>query len=155
MSVPGCYSCAQEQQLADTPDAERIWVGEHWRVAHCIRCALPGWLVLLPRRHTTAVSQHTAQEAAELGVLLVAASAAIEELTGCPKTYVCQFAEAEGFAHTHFHVIPRAADLPSDRVGPGVFAYLAGPESEQLSDAERDQLARRLRPIFARLLRSD
>jgi diadenosine tetraphosphate (Ap4A) HIT family hydrolase len=154
VSVPACYSCAQEHRLAEAADADRIWVGQHWRVAHCIRCALPGWLVLLPRRHTTAVSQHTTEEAAELGRLLVAASAAIEELTGCPKTYVAQFAEAKGFSHTHFHVIPRAADLPADRIGPGIFGYLAGPESEQLSDAERDELARAFQPIFVRLLGS-
>jgi diadenosine tetraphosphate (Ap4A) HIT family hydrolase len=144
-----CYSCAQEAILDTVPDAERVWVGEHWRVAHCIRCALPYWMVVLPRRHTISVAEHTAAEAAELGEVLVALSAALERVTGCPKTYVVQFAEASGFSHVHFHVVPRPAELPPERRGPGIFYYLGRPESEHLPDAERDRLARLLRPVLA------
>ncbi|MGH3423454.1 MAG: HIT family protein [Nocardioidaceae bacterium] len=147
-----CYSCAQETRLDDAADRERVWVGEHWRIAHCIECALAGWLVVLPRRHTTNIAGHTAAEAAELGTLLVAASSALESVTGCEKTYVVQFAEAEGFAHTHFHVIPRPADLPQEHRGPGVFWYLNRPTSEQVSAADRDDLARRLRFVIAETL---
>lgn len=101
------------------PDAEQLYLAEHWRVVHAMRCALPGWLIVLPRRHTTAISQHCPAEAAELGSLLLAVSGAIEEYTGCRKTYVAQFAEADGFEHVHFHVIPRPADLAPELIGPG------------------------------------
>jgi hypothetical protein len=49
----------------------------------------------------------------------------------------------------HFPVVPRPADLPPERLGPGIFYYLGRPESEHLPDAERDRLARRLRPVLA------
>jgi diadenosine tetraphosphate (Ap4A) HIT family hydrolase len=140
-----CYACDTERDLDTSPDRERVWVGEHWRIAHAVGSSLPGWLVLLPRRHTLRVAEHSPVEAAELGVLLVAASKALEQVTGCLKTYVAQFAEAEGFSHVHFHVVPRAADLPSDRLGPRVFGYLGGDESAWVGEDHRDELARALR----------
>jgi diadenosine tetraphosphate (Ap4A) HIT family hydrolase len=45
-------------------------------------------------------------------------SRALRAVTGCVKTHVVQFAEAERFSHVHFHVIPRMADLPFQRRGP-------------------------------------
>ncbi|HET7305143.1 MAG TPA: HIT family protein [Segeticoccus sp.] len=144
-----CYTCATENALDDAPDRERVWVGEHWRLSHAFDTALPGWLVLVPRRHVTRIAEHGRAEAAELGTLLVAASAALETVTGCTKTYVAQFAEAAGFAHTHFHVVPRPADLPEDRRGPRVFGLLGAPVPQRVSEAARDDLARRLRAVIA------
>jgi diadenosine tetraphosphate (Ap4A) HIT family hydrolase len=147
-----CYSCEGNQRLADLPDRERVWVGEHWRVAHAFGTSLPGWLVAVPRRHTTRIAEHTAEEAAELGSLLVATSQALEAVTGCAKTYVAQFAEAEGFSHVHFHVVPRPPDLPPDRRGPAVFAYLTGTEDDGIGAPERDELSRRLSAALGDLL---
>jgi diadenosine tetraphosphate (Ap4A) HIT family hydrolase len=140
-----CYSCDVEGDLDAAPDRERVWVGEHWRVGHAFGSALPGWLVVVPRRHTTRIAEHTPEEAGELGLLLLAASRALETVTGCVKTYVAQFAEAEGFSHVHFHVVPRPPDLPVDRRGPGVFAYLGADETNAIGETERDQLAISLR----------
>jgi diadenosine tetraphosphate (Ap4A) HIT family hydrolase len=86
-------------------------------VAHAFDVAIPGWLVLLTRRHVTALDELTADEAAGLGPLLRALTAALREVTGCQKTYVALFAEAEGFAHVHFHVVPREPGLPAESAG--------------------------------------
>lgn len=43
-------------------------------------------------------------------------------MTGCQKTYVMLFTEAEGIAHLHVHVVPRMPDQPEDRRGPDVLA---------------------------------
>lgn len=144
-----CYSCRHEAALADAPEAEKVYLGAHWRVVHAMRCALPGWLIVLPRRHTESIAEHTAAEAAELGRLLVAVSAAQQEYLGCAKTYVAQFAEAAGFAHTHFHVVPRPAGLDPGLVGPGVFDYLTRPEREHVPLAERNRISLALRPLIA------
>ncbi len=37
------------------------------------------------------------------------------------------YAEAEGFAHLHVHLVPRMPDQPEERRGPAVFGYLAQP----------------------------
>lgn len=121
------------------PARERIAADEYWRVAHAVGRALPGWLVLVPRRHVTAVADLTDDEAAGLGSWQVRVSRALREVTGCVKTYVVQFGEAKGFSHVHFHVIPRMADLPAEHRGPKVFGLRGDPVSD---DVDRmDELA--------------
>ncbi len=134
-----CYSCAQNAQ-SDLAPRERIHLGPHWRVAHAFDTGIPGWLVVLPRRHVTALDELTADEAAGLGPLLRALTAALREVTGCQKTYVALFAEAEGFAHVHFHVIPREPGLPAEFRGPRVFQLGADPD-RRVSAGAMDQIA--------------
>jgi diadenosine tetraphosphate (Ap4A) HIT family hydrolase len=119
-------------------------VGARWRVAHAFATALPGWLVVVPRRHVTALDELTPEEAAELGPVLRSVTAALRTVVGCDKTYVALFAEAEGFAHVHFHVIPRHADLPDDLRGPRVFGLLGGDADRHVSDAAMDDVAAKL-----------
>ncbi len=136
-----CYSCRVEAAPEPLPPRERVYDDGLWRVAHATSSALPGWLVVLPKRHVTNLAELTAAESARLGPLLQRLSAALAEVTGCVKTYVALFAEAEGFEHLHLHVVPRAPDLPDDRRGPRVFGYLAIEESQWLPEPERDRLA--------------
>ena len=110
-------------------------------MAHAFDSALPGWLVALPRRHVTAIAELGPAEAAELGPLLANLSRALGVVTGCVKTYVLQLAEAEGFSHVHFHVVPRAADVPDDIRGLRVFSVLGRPVGERVADDEQDRLA--------------
>jgi len=142
--VPGCYNCDQDA-LSAHPPREEIWVSDHWRVAHAFDTSLPGWLVVVPRRHALAMAELGDAEAAELGPLLVDLGRALAEVVGCVKTYVMQFAEAEGFGHVHLHVVPRAADLAPDLRGPRVFALLGVPEGERLPEADQDRLALEIR----------
>ncbi|MET9483346.1 HIT family protein [Streptomyces sp. NPDC006638] len=146
MTTPACYACDQEAQFDALPPRERVAFDQHWRAAHAFGTALPGWLVLLPRRHVTAVHDLTDAEAASLGTWQVKLSRALRAVTGCVKTYVAQFAEAEGFAHVHFHIVPRPADLPPEHRGPGVFRLLQLPKEQQVTADRADHLARSLRP---------
>jgi diadenosine tetraphosphate (Ap4A) HIT family hydrolase len=141
--MPGpldCYTCSREQRFDRLPVRERIAHDRHWRLAHAIHSALPGWLVLLPRRHVITIADLTDAEAARLGTWQVAASRALHAVTGATKTYVAQFAEAEGFSHVHFHLVPRLPDQPADRRGPAVFGYLS-PDGDHVSDDAMDALS--------------
>jgi diadenosine tetraphosphate (Ap4A) HIT family hydrolase len=138
-----CFSCGNNER-PDLPPRERIYVGPGWTVAHAFRTALPGWLVLLPRRHVTALDELTAAEAEELGPLLQAVTEALREATGWDKTYVALFAETEGFAHAHFHVIPRHGDLDLDLRGPRVFNLLGADPARSVPDAVMDEIALRI-----------
>ena len=60
---------------------------------------------------------------------------------GCAKTYVALFAEAEGFAHVHFHVIPRASGLEADLRGPRIFGLLGGDSERHVPDGAMDDVA--------------
>ena len=138
-----CYVCGVNAQ-SDPPIREAIVDGPRWRVAHAFGTSVPGWLVVVPRRHIVALSELTAEEAVELGPLLVRLTSALREVLGCEKTYVALFAEAEGFAHAHFHVVPRMADLDPSFRGPGVFQLLGVPEEATPDHASLDALCDRL-----------
>src|ERR1044071_263823 len=94
-----CYVCHNNDQFDQLPPRERIAADSHWRVAHAFNTSLPGWLILVPRRHITSVAELTDAEAAVLGPWQVRLSRSLHEVTGCAKTYIMQFAEQEGVAH--------------------------------------------------------
>lgn len=137
----GCFSCENDRRLDELPLRERIAVDAHWRVAHATGTALPGWLVLLPRRHVTSLAALSDAEAATLGTWQVRLSRALHEVTGCVKSYIAQFAEAEGFAHAHIHVVPRARHMPAELRGPGVFGLLGVSPERQVSATAMDAIA--------------
>lgn len=142
-----CYSC-RRTALAERPPREWIVERDGWRVAHAINSALPGWLVILPLRHVESLSELDPGETAALGPLLVGATRALRQVTGCARTYVMLLAEAEGFHHLHFHVVPRMAGWPHEVQGVRVFDFLHRDPAEQLSEEAMDALALRLRPAF-------
>ena len=139
-----CYAC--DQSGPDAPFRERFIRGDGWRVAHDFNSSLEGWLVLAPLRHVHGLDELTPEEALALGDLLRKASVALRSVTGCEKTYVMLFAEAEGFAHLHVHVVPRMPDQPEDRRGPAVFGYLK--DGRPLPPERRDEIAEALRDAW-------
>jgi diadenosine tetraphosphate (Ap4A) HIT family hydrolase len=136
-----CYTCRQNDLIGTLPPRDLVAFDEHWRVGHAFDSALPGWLVLVPRRHVVSIADLTDDEAATLGSWQVRLARALRAVTGCAKTYVMQFAEQEGFAHVHFHIVPRMPDQPADRRGPRVFGYLGVPADQRLSEQQRDEVA--------------
>jgi diadenosine tetraphosphate (Ap4A) HIT family hydrolase len=136
-----CYSCEKNASLASQPPRERIILDEHWRAAHVFDTSLPGWLVLMPRRHVTTIAELNPLEAASLGVWQVRLSQALQQVTGCVKTYVVQFAEHPRFAHVHFHIVPRGSDISAAEVGPGIFSLLGVTESRRVDAGTMDSIA--------------
>jgi diadenosine tetraphosphate (Ap4A) HIT family hydrolase len=116
-----------------------------WDVVHSYNTALPGWLVLVARRHIESLEELTDPEAVELGRLIRKASSALKEVTGCLKTYVIQFAEAEEHPHVHFHIIPRMADQPENRRSMQIFGYLGVSEKERVSQEAMNAIAVKVR----------
>lgn len=143
-----CYNCRQTA-AASLPPRESIVRTSTWRVAHAFDTALPGWLVVAPTTHVTALDELPREAHAELGTLLGSLSAALRAVTGCVKTYVMQFSEQDGYEHLHVHLVPRMADQPAERRGARVFGYLGVPESEQVPAEERDRIALALRAALA------
>ena len=135
-----CLSCVSGARL-DLPPREKVYAGARWRVAHASGTSLPGWLVVIPRRHVLALDELTPEEATELGPLLRDLTAALREVVQCQKTYVALFAEAEGFEHLHFHVIPRRPGLDAADRGPRVFRLLGGDPARYVPDKTMDQIA--------------
>jgi diadenosine tetraphosphate (Ap4A) HIT family hydrolase len=117
-------------------------------VVHSYNTALPGWLVLVVRRHIESMDELTDPEAVELGRLIRRVSFALTQVTGCVKTYVIQFADTAEHPHVHFHIIPRLADLPEDRRGTQIFGYLNVPEQERVSQEVMNAISVKVREIL-------
>ncbi|MFY9916085.1 MAG: HIT family protein [Nocardioidaceae bacterium] len=147
--LPGCFACKQ-QAAASLPPRDDIVSSRHWRVAHAFNSTLRGWLVLLPTRHITSFTDLTPEAADELGGLVRRLGGALETVTGCVKTYLMQFSEAEGFSHLHLHLVPRLQDHPEETRGPRVFTYLSDDRAQWLPESERDALALAVRAALAR-----
>lgn len=142
--ISECYTCRNEVRFPDLPPREMIAADDRWRVAHAFNTALPGWLVLVPRRHVGSIADLTDAEMRGLGSWQVLLSRALRDVTRCEKTYVMQFAEMEGFSHVHFHIVPRASDLAADLRGPQVFGLMGGDHPNVLTSDEMDVISTKL-----------
>lgn len=142
-----CQTCelVARRDRGEAPPWDAIYRSQYWDVVHSFNTSLPGWLVLVARRHIAAVDEMSDAEAVELGRLLRCVSLALKEATGCVKTYVVQFAESPDHPHVHFHIVPRMADQPEDHTGPNVFRYLGVAEGERVSEARMNELAAQVR----------
>jgi diadenosine tetraphosphate (Ap4A) HIT family hydrolase len=117
-----------------------IFEGRLWVVDHAYPTALAGWLVIVPRRHVEALHELSAEEFAELAELQRKTALMLRAELGCQKEYMACFAEAAGFTHIHFHVVPRPTELAKELRGPDIFRLI------RMEDAERDALGYRVLP---------
>ena len=119
-----CTTCHLTAIRHEQPLCERIYETEHWSVVHAFNTSLPGWLVVIAKRHAESFADLTAAEAAEFGPFLHRVSRALQAVTGAVKTYTVLFAKHPEHPHVHFHVIPRRADQPAEWNGPRIFSQL-------------------------------
>ena len=145
-----CQTCelVARRDRGEAPPWDAIYRSQYWDVVHSFNTSLPGWLVLVARRHIAAVDEMRDEEAVELGRLIQRVSLALKEATGCVKTYVVQFAESPDHPHVHFHIVPRMADQPEDHTGPNVFRYLGAADEERVGEERMNELAAQLRRIL-------
>ena len=136
---PGFRKCTSWDSIVRT---------EYWDIVHAYNTSIPGWLVLVLRRHAGAVSEMTETEAGELGILIRSVSIALQQITGCLKTYVVQFAEQAEHPHVHFHIIPRMPNQPDEYTGTGIFNLLGVPDTKRMSEAAMNEIATRLRHLL-------
>jgi diadenosine tetraphosphate (Ap4A) HIT family hydrolase len=146
--MTACMTCDLTARRHQGPLCENIYEDEHWRVAHAFNTSLPGWLVVIAKRHVASFAELKEEEAASFGPLLHRVSRALREVTGAVKTYTILFAEHPDHPHVHFHVVPRMADMPADKRGRRAFDYLDVPETETVPLETRNALAARLQPLL-------
>lgn len=146
--MTACMTCDLTAKRRQGQLCENIYEDEHWRVVHAFNTSLPGWLVVIAKRHVASFAELTDAEALSFGPLLHRVSRALQEVTGAVKTYTVLFAEHPEHPHVHFHVVPRMADIPADKRGRRVFDYLGVSEAETVPLETRNALAARLQPLL-------
>ena len=147
-----CKTCelVARRDAGEAPSWDNIYRTRYWDIVHKNNhdTTLPGWLVLVTRRHITALDELSEAEANELGPLIRQTSTALKEVVGCAKTYVIQFAEHPQHPHVHFHVVPRMPDMPAEKRGVGVFGYAPESEADRVSEAVMNDIASRVKPFI-------
>jgi hypothetical protein len=104
-----CLACAELVGWAPPPGGP-IYQDGFWWVSHQGgRHATPGLLVVKTRRHCESVGDLTAAEAAALGPVLRAASAALAQATRARRVDIASC--GEGGRHTRFLLTARAAAI--------------------------------------------
>ena len=148
---PTCWSCLANAGIKRVSPGVTIYEGQHWLVEHAYPTKLRGWLVLVLKEHKAALHELTPAEFAEMGELIQRTIRLVHRQFHSAKEYVMILAEAEHFHHVHVHVVPRAADLPSELRGPRIFALLGEKVSaEAIPPAEIAALCEELRAAFPR-----
>lgn len=146
-----CITCRlvarRDAGLAPLWDA--MYRTEFFDVVHANNAYLPGWLVIVLRRHAESIAELSSDESGELGFLIHGVSEALHGIVGCEKTYVMQFAEAEGHGHVHFHVVPRMVDMAAENKGPNCFKYLGATEEDRVPEEEMNQIGEKIRRYFS------
>lgn len=124
-----CWSCPSLSGARRISPGPFIHEGRYWMVDHAYPTRLPGWLVLVLKRHAEALHDLSAEEMTEMGDLIRRSCLVLRDVTGCEKEYVSLYAEAPHFAHLHVHIIPRAADLTDNLRGPRIFSLLSAEDA--------------------------
>lgn len=70
----------------------------------------PGHLLLVPRRHVESPAAVTAAEAERIGLWLARGSQLLETVRGAEHVYILRL--GDGWAHLHFHLVPRYPGTP-------------------------------------------
>lgn len=110
-----CLAC--ELTAGDRAPGGRVHQTARWVVEHCVGPLGVGALVVKPLRHCLHVGALTGEESAELGPLLRATSACVQDLTQAEQVYVCLWSHHGGApGHIHFVVQPSWRHL-EDRYG--------------------------------------
>jgi diadenosine tetraphosphate (Ap4A) HIT family hydrolase len=142
-----CLTCSLlvDRNTGQRPLWDNIYRTPFWDVVHSYNTALPGWLVLVARRHIEAIADLSREESRELGDLITTTSQALHAAVHCRKTYIIQFAEATEHQHVHVHVVPRMVNQPEDRRGPQIFGYLGVAEHERVAEDTMNRIAADIR----------
>lgn len=145
-----CHSCAALDGSRRISPGPSIHVGRYWQVEHAYPSRLVGWLIIVLRRHAIALHELESAEFAELAVVLERTVRVLHETLEPAKEYVACYAEQQGFEHLHFHVVPRATDLPERLRGASSFSFLRVGASEAADADSVRAFCESLRTAFAR-----
>jgi diadenosine tetraphosphate (Ap4A) HIT family hydrolase len=148
-----CLTCQliARRDAGEAPLWDSIYRTAYWDVVHAYNTSLPGWLVLVARRHIEAPDELNEAEALELGALIRRVSQALKTATDCRKTYVMQFAEAAEHPHVHFHITPRMAAQPPEYRGPRIFGYLGVSKADSVSEERMNEIAGKVRNFLEQI----
>jgi diadenosine tetraphosphate (Ap4A) HIT family hydrolase len=143
-----CVVCNSIRHIDRISPGPFIHEGRYWNVDHAYPSSYRGWLVIVLKRHCTALHELSPEECLELGQLVHQTTHLLHQHFNSAKEYAMMLGEGEGFAHLHLHVVPRAADLGPEYRGPAIFKLLNPPEQPAMQPDEMIALSTGLQQQF-------
>ncbi len=112
-------NCGMCTQLA-MADVEPVFENALWHVRPIDPpSGVPGWMMMVARRHVSGPSNFDAREIASFGPTWCHLQRVLLEVTGALRIYTAALGESS--PHFHGHLVPRFARMPKDATGWPVF----------------------------------
>jgi diadenosine tetraphosphate (Ap4A) HIT family hydrolase len=148
MLVEGCFSCDVLRGTV-VPPGGFIYQDTYWAVSHGMNpIAVPGWLIVAPRRHCEHIAELTAEEMAAFGPLLRQTSRALTRVVQPAKIHI--YSMGEVVKHVHFYVMPRYEWMPAS--GLAVLEQAFRARRWECSEAEAAAVADQVRAELLQLI---
>ena len=123
-------SCSMCTKLA-TPTDDLVFENELWHVRPISApSGVPGWMMLVARRHVPGPAHFDAREVASFGPTWCHLQRVLLEVTGALRIYTAAMGESS--PHFHGHLVPRYAQMPKDAKGWAVFDLERAAKSGEL-----------------------
>jgi diadenosine tetraphosphate (Ap4A) HIT family hydrolase len=107
-------------QLLYGPAAEpALYEDALWQVRPASPAGVPGWMMLITKRHVGGPAHFDDHEARVFGLALRHFERVLEQVTGALRIYTA--AMGESHPHFHAHMVPRYAEMPRAAKGWSVF----------------------------------
>ena len=148
MECLSCLSISGEKRISPGPI---IYEGIYWLVDHAYPTSLPGWLVIVLKRHAEALHELSQDEFAELATIQHRLAQVMHHDAAIEKEYTMCFAESSGFQHIHVHFVAKPRDLPAELKGPQVFRALQVDEAHAVPPEQIRAYCEAFRERFAGL----
>jgi diadenosine tetraphosphate (Ap4A) HIT family hydrolase len=113
---PSCGVC---QSLYGSEALESLYEDDLWSVRPALPAGVPGWMLLITKRHVGGPAHFDDREAAAFGPALRHFERVLEQVTGALRIYTA--AMGESHPHFHAHMVPRYRAMPGDAKAWAVF----------------------------------
>jgi diadenosine tetraphosphate (Ap4A) HIT family hydrolase len=113
--------CAVCASLSDPGvSLTRVFENDLWIVRPASEpCGVPGWMMLITRRHVAGPAHFNDREANNFGPALRHFEKVLEDVTGALRIYTAAMGESS--PHFHAHMVPRYKTMPKGASAWGVF----------------------------------
>lgn len=147
--MTNCGVCRTVSGVEGNKD-ELIYENALWHVRHGgSPYGLPGWIMLITKKHVPGPWAFGDDETASLGPTLQHLGKTLMAVTGALRVYTAWMGES--WPHFHAHLVPRYADMPNDVKAWGAFDLqrAAGAGEIQVDVAQVARRTKALREALA------
>jgi diadenosine tetraphosphate (Ap4A) HIT family hydrolase len=134
-------SCAVCASLSGSGQRAPIFEDDLWHLRHDdAPSAVPGWLMMIARRHVAGPAHFNDEEARSFGPTLRRFEKLLEEETGALRIYTAALGESS--PHFHAHLVPRYAAMPKDARAWAVFDLQRAARAGEIAAADLTDVRR-------------